>query len=55
MYSRQTKALIGTAMVAFDLIQTGDGTQTGWVIAILGMFYTALGVVFLWSEVYSAT
>jgi hypothetical protein len=53
MEKRTQRAVIGSLMIALGLFQVGWGLlQTAVVYAGLGLFYAALGGLYLWAEVY---
>ncbi|WP_408957237.1 hypothetical protein [Natrinema sp. 74] len=53
MASRRVRAWIGVAMVVVGFVQIGlYATQHDWIPTVLGMFYAAVGVGYLWAEVY---
>lgn len=52
---RRLKTLIGVAMVLLGLVQAGSfAVQAEWIPVGLGIAYGAIGVAFLWAEVYAA-
>lgn len=55
MASRQFKTIIGIAMVGIGLVQVSlYAVQSEWLPTGLGAFYSLLGIVYLWAEVYTA-
>ncbi|WP_254763234.1 hypothetical protein [Natrinema marinum] len=53
MASARQKAAIGSAMVLLGLVQAGSfWAADDRVVAALGLLYAAIGVGFLWAEVY---
>lgn len=55
MNRRRLKTLIGTAMVLLGLVQAWSfAVQDEWIPTALGLAYAAIGVAFLWVEVYAA-
>lgn len=54
MNRRRLKTLIGVAMVLLGLVQAWSfAVQDMWIPAALGIAYGAIGVAFLWAEVYN--
>ncbi|WP_408959347.1 hypothetical protein [Natrinema sp. 74] len=54
MASTRQKAAIGIAMVLLGLVQAWSFRATGdQISAALGLLYAAIGVGFLWTEVYT--
>ncbi|GAA0664289.1 hypothetical protein ACFQDG_05940 [Natronoarchaeum mannanilyticum] len=55
MNRRRLKILIGVAMVLLGLVQAWSfAVQDMWIPTALGVAYGAIGVAFLWTEVYAA-
>ena len=55
MEQRQLKTIIGLALVGTGLAQAVlSALQSEWIEMILALFYSCLGVVYLWAEVYTA-
>ncbi len=54
MASRQFKIIIGVSMVGIGLLQASLFMMQSERIPVgLGIFYSVLGIVYLWAEVYS--
>ena len=55
MVSQSARTVIGVAMVGIGLAQAAFfAAQTEWMPTGLSTFYSILGVVYLWAEVYTA-
>jgi len=55
MERRRLKTVIGIAMVLLGLVQAWSfAVQDMWIPTALGVAYGAIGVAFLWTEVYAA-
>lgn len=54
MERRLLKTIIGIAMVGMGLVQASlYAVQSEWIPTGLGIFFSLLGIVYLWAEVYS--
>jgi hypothetical protein len=55
MEHRLLKRVIGIAMVGMGLVQASlFAVQGEWIPTGLGIFYSLLGIVYVWAEVYTA-
>ncbi|SDR02851.1 hypothetical protein SAMN05216278_3335 [Halopelagius longus] len=55
MERRLLNTIFGIAMVVVGLVQAAlFAKQSQWVPTGLGIFYSLLGIVYLWTEVYTA-
>jgi len=55
MERRRLKTIIGLALVGLGLVQAVPSALQGeWIEMILDLFYSCLGIVYLWAEVYTA-
>lgn len=54
MASRQLKTVFGVAMMGMGVVQASlYAMQNEWVFIGLGVFYSLLGIAYLWAEVYT--
>ena len=54
MERRLLKTIIGIVMVGMGLVQASlFAVQSEWIPTSLGIFFSLLGIVYLWAEVYS--
>lgn len=55
MASRRLKTIFGVAMVGMGVVQASlYAVQNEWVFIGFGVFYSLLGIAYLWAEVYAA-
>lgn len=51
----QLQTVLGLAMVCLGVVQTGYfARQSEWIPIVLGLLYSAIGIAYLWAEVYTA-
>ncbi|MEZ3168528.1 hypothetical protein ABNG02_14490 [Halorubrum ejinorense] len=56
MERRLLRTIIGIAMVGMGLVQASlFAVQSEWIPTGLGIFFSVLGIVYLWAEVYSTS
>lgn len=56
MKRRRLRKLIGAAILGLGLIQAGlYGSQGEWLPTVFGLLFSAIGVAYLWAEVYSVS